>query len=126
MTFNLLGDLLKAHESLKDGNQTLLTDYLLTLPDGTTFNIMGGFKIQNSRIKREDEQAIMRYRKAEDVRRLQFLPEDTLVLLNGKQMPLERIYNFIGRNYLPRLRYIGVDDSDEVIRELLIGRRGLE
>ncbi|MEK6842494.1 MAG: hypothetical protein AABX84_01650 [Nanoarchaeota archaeon] len=118
MAFNLSDDLVKAHLEVKDLD-TLSSNYLLTLNDGTTFNIMGG---KARRIRIGDRRAILEYEKADDVRKLQSLNLDDIVLLNGEFVPLEDAYRSIRTDYVPCAKYIGVDDSDEIRTELLMGR----
>ena len=121
MSFSLI-NLIASHWALRRGRQTLLTNYLLTLPNGQTFNIMGGAKIPNSRIKQESRRAVIQYEKADEIRKFQALPKYTPVLLNGKIMTLNGVYRFIGRDYIPAPTYIGVDDSNGIFHELLNGR----
>ena len=118
MGFELSDELIKAHLSAKDLD-TLTSSYLLTLGDGTTFDIIGG---KARRIRITDGQAILQYQKADDVRKFQNLNLDDAVLLNGEFMPLGDAYEFIGTDYIPCATYIGVDDSDEIRSELLKGR----
>ena len=118
MGFKLSDELIEAHLSTKDLD-TLTSSYLLTLGDGTTFDIMGG---KARRIRINDRQAILQYQKADDVRKFQDLNLDCAVLLNGKFMPLEDAYRFIGTDYIPCPVYRGVDDSKKIRTELLNGR----
>ncbi len=115
MVFNLSKELILAHKSMKLGNQTIWK-YLLTLEDGTTFNIMGGAGIPNSKdeYSREDHQAALFYKTADDVKKLHKLQEDSNVLLNGRKMSLKKVYGFIGVDYLIRPLKKSIDDSEEI------------
>ncbi len=110
--------LFHAHHQIKT-RDTLTTTYLLTLPDGTTFDIMGG---RAREINYRSSQAILQFEKADDVRKLQSLKLETIVLLNGEFKSLKEAYDFIGTDYIPTPTYIGKDDSDEIYSELLAGR----
>ncbi|MBI2043124.1 hypothetical protein HYT25_01930 [Candidatus Pacearchaeota archaeon] len=118
ITFTLSDELISAHYSIKK-RDSLLTSYLLTLNDGTTFEIIGGRARQ---VRYRDSQAILQYEKADDVRKLQSLNPDKVVLLNGELVNLREAYKFIGTDYIPTPRYLGIDDSPEIYSELLSGR----
>lgn len=113
-----LEQLFNAHHQIKK-RDTLTTTYLLTLPDGITFDIM---RRKGRNVAVRNFQAILRYEKADDVRKLQSLKIETIVMLNGKLKTLREAYRDIGTDYIPTATYIGKDDSDEIYSELLAGR----
>jgi hypothetical protein len=118
MDFNLPQELIEKHMRLKSSD-LLWTTYLLSLGDGTTFNILGG---KAREVRYRDSQAILQYEKADDIRRLQSLTLDNIVLLNGGLVTLKEVYEFIGTDYVPRAFHTGVDDSEQITSELLSGR----
>lgn len=85
---------------------------ILDLPTGVSLEIIY-----------TEGQTILRYERASHMKDLQRLDENSNVCLNREIIPLRKAYNRIGRDYVPRPIYQGVDDSDEIISELLGGRR---